>query len=119
MAPKPLCGSDRNGGLVECGGRMNTFEDQMKEYFREDCLDDPWWCEVRWKSFIDRHPQVQNELAFWEFWSSTAALVFTAPFLAFELPFSLMVYTIWPETTPPLKEPDFEEDSIWATWTFF
>ena len=62
---------------------------------------------------------MQLELAFWESFNSTLALVLTGPILTFELPLYVFMYYVVPESAPPTIQPSFEDDTIFAIWTFF
>lgn len=100
-------------------GCVNPYlhDEYLREKFREECRESPWWCEIKWKDYIDDHEEIQNELAFWEAVDSTLWMAFTGPLMFFQLILSIFAYFLFPESAPSMVEPDAEGDFLYWLWT--
>ena len=96
-----------------------SFDQELALEFYNACSVSPWWCEIAWKSYIDSRPEIQFQLAMWESFASTLALVLTGPFMIIELPFYILMFYLLPGSLPPAEEPSYQEDELYTIWSYF
>ena len=71
------------------------WQEREKEAFRADCWEiGKWWCEMKWRDYLEREPDMQVEIIFWDLVESVFYLSFVGPFLFFTMPIQIFLYKI-------------------------